>query len=127
MALCRATISTPSSPAEWAVHTLRTIIKDKPMARIYLVSNFYASSTPTKDSQRLVYREMLRALCDYFSITLIDITRNSQIRGYLENNSSSSGYHLYTDDGTHATRVAGRNLIYAKIMGQVIENEKWRV
>lgn len=127
MALCRATISTPSTPGEWAVHTLRTIINDKPMARIYLVSNFYASSTPTKDSQRLVYREMLRALCDYFSITLIDMTRNSQIRGYLENDSSSSGYHLYSDDGTHATRVAGRNLIYAKIMGQVIENEKWRV
>lgn len=127
MALCRTTISTPSSPAEWAVHTLRTIINDKPMARIYLVSNFYASSTPTKDSQRLVYRDMLQALCDYFSITLIDMTRNSQIRGYLENDSASSGYHLYTNDGTHATKVAGQNLIYAKIMGQVIENEKWRV
>ena len=127
IALCKQAIITPSNASEWAVFTLRSIINDKPMARIYLVSNFYAKSTESKDEQRRIYREMLRALCDYFSITLIDLTRNSQIRGYLENTSGSPGYHLYTPDGTHATEVNGRYLIYSKIMGFVCREEKGNV
>lgn len=127
IALCKQEITTPANASEWAVYTLRNIINDKPMARIYLVSNFYATSSETKDEQRRTYREMLRALCDFFSITLIDLTRNSQIRGYLENTSGSPGYHLYTPDGTHATEVNGRYLIYAKIMGLVCREEKWNV
>ena len=127
IALCKQTIITPANASEWAVYTIRSIIEYKPMARIYLVSNFYASSTETKDEQRRTYREMLRALCDFFSITLIDLTRNSQIRGYLENTSGSPGYHLYTPDGTHATEVNGRYLIYSKIMGFVCREEKGNV
>lgn len=127
IALCKQAITTPANASEWAVYTLRNIVSDKPMARIYLVSNFYASSTETKDDQRRTYLEMLRALCDYFSITLIDLTRNSQIRGYLENTSGSPGYHLYTPDGTHATEVNGRYLIYSKIMGFVCREEKGNV
>lgn len=127
LSLCDEAIESPDTLEEWMVYTLRQIVSDKPMARIYLVSNYYAGSTSAKDAWRRGFREELRALCDYFSITLIDLTRNSQIRGFLENDSESSGYHIYTDDGVHATRVAGRYLIYHRIMEVITRMEQHNV
>lgn len=117
--LCNSDTSNLNNPQEWAVQTLKNICEDKPGACIYLVSNFYATA-PTKNENRRLYREFLTAMCDYFSCTLIDLTRNSQIRGYLESDADSNGYHLFTQDGVHAATSLGKNRIYKKIMSQVL-------
>jgi len=102
-----------------AVRSLRRIIADGPASDIYLVSNFYAGSNPQKDKVRRNYRMQLSALCDFFSCNLIDLTRNSNIRGYLENDMAA---RIFTSDTIHASREKGKERIARLIFSALKKN-----
>ncbi len=91
-----------------AITTLKKIVEDHPESEIYLISNFYAKSSPEKDSLRLIYRDQLAALCDYYSCHLIDLTRNSGIRGRLE---LQADKRIFTTDRIHAYSEKGKERI----------------
>ena len=108
-----------------AIIALKQITGEVPAAEIYLVSNFFAGSNPAKDRRRLIYRDQLAALCDYYSCRLIDLTRNSGIRGRLENIKEK---RIFTTDKVHARTESGKEriarLIFAAIKQDFPSTEK---
>ncbi|MGI5924719.1 MAG: SGNH/GDSL hydrolase family protein [Lentisphaeria bacterium] len=119
IALCENASLQPVSPETYAVLNLRKITKEAPAVDLYLVSNFYAGSFPAKNRTRRAYRTQLTALCDYFSCNLIDLTSQSNIRGYLEKDPTQ---RLFTNDGVHAATDAGKERIARVIYGTLLRN-----
>ncbi|MDD4540175.1 MAG: SGNH/GDSL hydrolase family protein [Lentisphaeria bacterium] len=117
--LCENTALEPLSPAAYAVLSLREIIQDAPAVDLYVVSNFYAGSNPAKNRTRRAYRTQLTALCDYFSCNLIDLTRQSNIRGYLEKDPAQ---RLFTSDSVHADTPAGKERIARIVYSTLLQN-----
>ncbi|MDO5565991.1 MAG: SGNH/GDSL hydrolase family protein [Planctomycetia bacterium] len=104
---------------ETAITALRAIIADCPAVDLYLVANFYAGAWPDKDRRRRHYRTQLSALCDFFSCNLIDLTRNSNIRGYIEKNAATRSF---TNDGVHLSTDLGRQRVARLIFAAVVAN-----
>ena len=99
-----------------AITALKKITEEVPAAEIYLVANFYAGANPAKDRRRLIYRDQLAALCDYYACRLIDLTRNSCIRGRLE---IEKNKRIFTTDRVHAYTEAGKERIARLIFAAV--------
>jgi len=102
-----------------AVRSLRRIIADAPASDIYLVANFYFDSTPGMDKRLRHYRTQLSALCDFFSCNLVDLTRNSNIRGYLEVDRRT---RIFTHDSVHASTEKGKERIARLIYSELKKN-----
>ncbi|MDO5581352.1 MAG: SGNH/GDSL hydrolase family protein [Planctomycetia bacterium] len=118
LALCEQENTEKMAPDQMkeAILALRTIIADYPDLDIYLVANFYAGSNPKKDGIRRHYRTQLAALCDFYSCNLVDLTRNSNIRGRLEKDPKN---RIFINDSVHITTEAGKariaRLIFAAL------------
>lgn len=114
--MCRNLDLKTSGELETAIFSLRKIISDAPASEIYLISNFCAGSETVKDETRLRYRTQLTALCDFFSCRLIDLTRNSCIRGYEE---KTPARRIFSTDGVHLYKEAGKERIARLIYGEL--------
>lgn len=112
-------LSAEKGEMETAIIALRTIIADCPEIDLYLVANFYAGPNPAKDRVRRNYRTQLSALCDFFSCNLIDLTRNSNIRGYLEKENSQ---RIFTNDGVHLSTDKGKARIARLVFAAISAN-----
>ena len=118
--LCESDTTSLQNAGEYAVQTLKNILEDCPKASVYLVANFYAGSSNAKNRNRRIYRNFLNAMSDFFTCSLIDLSKNAQIRGYQENDVNSNGYHLFTSDGIHAYNIDGQKRICRIILGRLV-------
>ena len=118
--LCESDTTSLQNAGEYAVQTLKNILEDCPKASVYLVANFYAGSNIAKNRNRRIYRNFLNAMSDFFTCSLIDLSKNAQIRGYQENDVNSNGYHLFTSDGIHAYNIDGQKRICRIILGRLV-------
>lgn len=124
--LCEtAELNPDAGQMECAILALRKILSDCPELDVYLVANFYAGSSPAKDVRRRHYRTQLAALCDFYSCHLIDLTRNSGIRGRMEQTPEE---RIFTTDAVHLSTEKGKlrvaRLIFAAVKANYPESEK---
>ena len=119
-ARCFDDTSGMESGTDCAIETIKTILKDRPAARIFIQNNWMYQANDLADAQkRLKLAEMNRALCDYFGCVYVDVARGGNIHGYTENMQvdGSYPYRVFTADGVHVSTEVGKRYIFNLWLG----------
>lgn len=119
-ARCFEDTSGMATGTDCAIETLKTILKDRPAARIFIQNNWmYEANDLAAARKRLKLAEMNRALCDYFGCVYVDVARGGNIHGYTEKLQVDGNYpyRVFTADGVHVSTEVGKRYIFNLWLG----------
>ncbi len=118
----------PSDVDEMIDTTLQYIFHHSPYADVMLISNYIQSQgtfAPHIDwvGQRISYRGEMKAYCDFYGMSLIDLIPLGLMRPTVEFDevdTGNDGSGIYTTDGIHAYNEAGAQRVFDATYGELL-------